>query len=117
MRGEEVTLLAKMLAEGHEGWWGPGVKVRHYIPKSRQTRRYLRGYFFGQGEHDAMLTHDNGEPKLFGRPRWVWRQAIEADIKYRFRCMLGRPEVWIEDLKTASHGWGLLHGYTTRESD
>ena len=111
IRGEEVALLQRMLADEHEGWWVPAAKVRHYIPESRQTMKYLRGYFFGLGERDWLQNGEGTGPKLFGKPRWLWRRAIECEIKYRVRRCLCRPEVWIEDMKAASHAWGLLRAY------
>jgi len=117
LRGEELSLLQTMLADGHEGWWVPDAGVRHFTPESRQTTRFLRGYFFGQGEHEGLLMHDNGVALLAGRPRWLWRHAIEAEVKYRIRRLLCEPEAWIEDLKTASYAWGRLKGYASRGAD
>jgi hypothetical protein len=116
LRGEEVTILKTMVADGHEGWWVPDAGVRHFTPQNRQTTRFLRGYFFGQGEHEGLLMNDNGVPMLIGRPRWLWRYAIESEIRYWCRRFVSEPETWIEDLKTASYAWGRLKGYASRGS-
>ena len=110
---EETTLIRKMLAEGAEGWWVPRVRVRHYVPEQLQTIRYLRGYLSGQGELHGRKMSNDGFPKWFGRPRWLWRQAIETEVKYRIRRILCKPEVWIEDLIKSSYIRGQIAGYAS----
>lgn len=111
LRGEETSLVRRMLAEGAEGWWVPKACVRHFIPKERQTTSYLGSYFFGQGQVHAHQVADGRSVMLFGKPRWLWRQAVEAEVRYRFRRHICRPEIWIEDLITSSYSWGLVCGY------
>jgi len=109
MGGEETTVIRSMLADGHTGRWVPRARVRHYIPEARQTIAYLRRYFTGYGEYCA--RHDDAEdaaPRLFGKPRWLWRQAFASELKYRLRRIVSSPEVWIEDLIAASQAWGQL---------
>lgn len=98
-----------MLDAGLTGRWVPTARVRHSIPRERQTTRYLRGYFFAQGQRRPPQTPD-GVPKLWGRPRWLWRRAMEAELTYRMRRLGRRPETWIRDLIEASVLWGQLRG-------
>ncbi len=112
--GEETSVIRAMLAEGAEGWWVPGAKVRHFIPRERQSRWYLRRFFFGQGKFFANKNPDSKAVMLLGRPRWWWRQAIEAEVRYRYRRMVCKPGVWIEDLIRSSYWWGQLRGYQFR---
>jgi glycosyltransferase involved in cell wall biosynthesis len=114
--GEETTMVRAMLSAGATGWWVPRARVRHYIGEGHQTTRYLRRYFFGYGEYLGRQMSDHGRQKLFGRPRWVWRQAIEAEVMYRFAHLVTKPEVWIEYLKTSSTAWGQLRGYASRHT-
>jgi glycosyltransferase involved in cell wall biosynthesis len=112
LRGEEASMVQTMLAAGVVGWWIPQARVRHYVPKDIQTLEHLRGYYGGYGEYSAQQLPERAGQELFGKPRWLWRQAVEAELKYRLRRLLGRsPEVWIEDLITSSHGWGYLRAY------
>ncbi len=111
LSGEEMAVLEAMFDAGERGWWVPGASVRHYITQERQTTRYLRGYFSGIGEYYGRQMSPNGERLLFGRPRWLWRQAVRAELKYRLSRALRQPEVWIEDLVAASAFWGRLRGY------
>src|SRR5215510_7387054 len=106
--GEETALLTAMLEKGAQGWWVPTARVQHYIPQDRQTIRYLRSFFFGVGESEALKTLGDRKSHCFDQPRWMWRAAIEAEVRYRLRRFLSEPNVWIEDLKQASYWWGNL---------
>jgi glycosyltransferase involved in cell wall biosynthesis len=111
--GEEVAVLRAILRGGGEGWWLPGAAVDHWIPKRRQTPRYLRRYYRAQGRVLALHWPAAAERKLavFGRPLWLWRQAIEAELTYRRSRMIDRPEQWVGHLVRASTGWGVLLGW------
>jgi glycosyltransferase involved in cell wall biosynthesis len=102
LRGEEITLLKAMLRAGATGWWIPGARVKHFIPKGRQTIEYVRGWYQGWGEYLAQVTTEPGERTLLGRPLWLWRELLESELRFRVRRHLVDPETWIEDLKTAS---------------
>lgn len=107
--GDETVVLRTMLADGHTGRWVPDAIVHHYIPRGRQTSRYLRRYFHSQGVTRAArrLNPNRGTlPVVQPPPRW--RAAVAAELKYRFRRVFCGPEVWIEDLKHAGLAWGEL---------
>lgn len=110
LRGEETTCIRRILADGAEGWWVPAARLRHFIPEERQTKRYLRRYYFGYGQYLARESPRARGRKLFGKPRWVWKQAVVAELRYRLYRPLRPPEVWIEDLKRASICWGRIVG-------
>lgn len=115
MGGEETTVVRAMLTDGLKGWWVPGARVRHFIPRTRQTTRYLRRYFYGYGQYCGRHVIGSGGVLLFGRPRWMWRQAIESELKYHLRRFVSRPELWIEHLVAASEAWGQMSGYASRK--
>ena len=108
--GEETTVIIRMLEDGVTGRWVPSARVRHYIPATRQTIPYLRKYFKGYGEYCALQDAVTNEAKLFGRPRWLWREAFAAEVRYRLRRHFAAPEVWIEDLIASNQAWGQLRG-------
>lgn len=106
--GEETTVIREMLAAGAHGRWVPRARVWHYIPKERQTTRYLRAFFRAYGEGLKHQTPLSGKRRLFGRPLWLWRQAIEGETRYRLSRLFCKPEVWVEDLKLSAQSWGQL---------
>jgi glycosyltransferase involved in cell wall biosynthesis len=108
VRGEEAAVINELLTQGGHGWWVPSARVRHYIPPERQTIRYLRGFFFGVAKADALNSREISKGKWLGKPRWLWRAAVEAEIKYRWRRLIGKPTDWITHLQKASSYWGML---------
>lgn len=114
--GEETTVIKSMLDDGLTGRWVPGARVRHYIPEKRQTISFLRRYYKGYGEFCAAKDTNTNEAKILGTPRWLWREAITAEARYRVRRHIARPEIWIEDLITSSQAWGQLKGFQTMRS-
>lgn len=102
LSGEETAVVSAMLSDGLSGRWLPEARVRHFIPRHRQTVHYLRSYYEG---HGIMMARESGPMttvKLLGRPRWLWRAWITSEIQFRVRRVTSRPEVWIEDLKRAA---------------
>jgi glycosyltransferase involved in cell wall biosynthesis len=107
---DETTVIRAMLRDGHRGLWAPKARVRHYIPSDRQTIHYLRRFFDGQGQILAREQTWGEAPKLFGKPRWLVKAAMVAEMRYRMKRMCCRPEAWIEDLIVASRLSGQLQG-------
>ncbi len=105
---EETCLIQSILRDGAAGWWVPAARVRHYIPTERQTTTYLRRHYFAYGRVCARQWQGGEEKKWFGRPRWLWRHALERELCYRVRRVVGRPAEWVEELVRASMAWGRL---------
>jgi glycosyltransferase involved in cell wall biosynthesis len=118
LRGEETAVIFSMLDAGIEGWWVPGARVRHHIPQARQTTRYLRSYYFGYGEELAArgLCGFKDYVELFRAPRFLWRRAMVAELRFRLRRYLSDPTVWIEDLKLSALTCGQISGCMARRS-
>jgi len=117
VRGEETFMLRRMLDAGCEGWWVPDARVRHWVPRGHQTLAYIRDYFVGLGQARAMGPQPSHYTWLFGRPRFIWRQAIEEEVRYWATRMVSRPETWIQHFIRASLAWGQLRGPPPAESD
>ena len=112
--GEEWAVMQALLATGASGRWVPAARVQHVIPQTRQTIRYLRRYYVGNGRSLALVRHDLGEAMLFGRPRWLWREAIAQELAYQLRRVYARPDQWSEHLRRASVARGMLHLFSRR---
>ncbi len=112
--GYETEVIRKMLAAGYSGMWVPGAGLRHYVRKQTQTTRFLRHYYRAQGMC-APGTAAAQQPcaTLFGKPRWLWRQALEAEWRYRWQRLFCRPGVWIQSLVKSSRLWGELQRHSS----
>jgi glucosyl-dolichyl phosphate glucuronosyltransferase len=106
--GEESVLFEEMTRNGLEGRWVPEAKVQHFIPKSRQTIKYLRSYYRGYGQYCTLKTNQEPGARLFGRPRWMWRKAVENDMLFYLKRLCFKPESWIDNLIQANTAWGNL---------
>jgi len=114
IRGEETAVINAMLAKGIEGWWVPGARVSHYIPRARQSISYIRSFYFGDGERCGHEPVEDGIAMLFRAPRFLWKQAITAEFKYRFHRYLSDPSVWMEDLKLSAFAFGAIRTWRAR---
>jgi len=121
LRGEERSVVQQLLARGHDGWWVPEARVRHFIPAQRMTTRYVRDYFMGEGEYQARTKPPGGPdaegPMLFGKPRRAWRRAVAAEVRYRWTRLFFPPEVWVPYLLSASRAWGSMRPVRRHRED
>ena len=108
--GEEADVMRRMLGAGLEGRWVPTARVRHFIPKARQTVSYLRRYYFGWGEYLGRGA-ELKEASLLGRPLWLWRELVEGELRYLWSSALGEPDRWLVDLQTACTARGRFRWY------
>jgi glycosyltransferase involved in cell wall biosynthesis len=107
---EEITMLSGMLDAGLSGRWVPDARVRHYIPKALQTTHFLRKFYSALGEEKGRRLHDETSTKLFGAPRYLWKEAVTFEIKYHLHRYLCDPSIWIEYLKLSANAFGIISG-------
>jgi glycosyltransferase involved in cell wall biosynthesis len=105
--GEETAVIRAILASGRTGWWVPDAVVEHWIPKERQTTRYLRSYYALVGK-TLYRRNPHGAPMLSGGPRWLWRKTLQAQMAYAFARLSGNPHRWLKSLAEASILWGAI---------
>lgn len=108
INGSETELILRLLAHGHAGRWVEEARVEHCIQEKQMTTDFLRWYFAGQGASMATAAPEPGTKMLWGAPRWLWREAVTAELLYRTRRLHASPQKWIADLKRASVARGRL---------
>jgi hypothetical protein len=87
----------------------PDASVEHWIPKERQTVRYLRGYYALQGR--TFYKWDaNGARTFRGRPLWLWRRILRTELASARARLTGDPHLWLKTLAEAS----ILRGSTRK---
>jgi glycosyltransferase involved in cell wall biosynthesis len=112
--GEEWAIMQALLAEGAQGQWVPAARVRHIIPRDRQSVGYLRRYYFWNGTSLALVRQSRDERMLFGRPRWIWREAVQQELMYRVRRITAPASTWSVHMRRASTAWGMLQPVARR---
>jgi glycosyltransferase involved in cell wall biosynthesis len=110
LAGEESEVLLRLVADGHCGYWVPQSRVRHYIVPERLSLNYLRRYFYGLGQTEALMH----EPPPHAKPRRrmtlakdCWRAAV-SEAKSRLGRPFRGPDWWIKHLTRSSFLWGRL---------
>ena len=103
--GEETQVMRQMLAAGCTGWWVPDAKVQHFIPRHRQSVRYVRQVVAGVGQ---VRWREWTPPQLIDAPRLLLRKALAAEARYRWSRLMDPPDVWLARLTEAAKAWGHL---------
>jgi glycosyltransferase involved in cell wall biosynthesis len=110
LSGEETTLFAAMRRDGVIGWWVPGARVRHFVPRHRQTLAYLRKWCTGVGWYQGMAPPRPDERVLLGVPFWVWRQLVEGPPRFCVNRAFAPAVKWVGDMSRVASAWGYLRG-------
>jgi glycosyltransferase involved in cell wall biosynthesis len=110
LSGEETTLFASMRRDGVIGWWVPGARVRHFVPRERQTLTYLRDWNAGVGWYQGMAPARPGERSWLGVPLWVWRQLVEGPPRFCVDRAFAPAVKWVDDMSRVASAWGYLRG-------
>jgi hypothetical protein len=110
IRGEETHMIREMLAAGHTGWWVPDAKVQHYIPRDRQSLKYVRRVYTGHGELTGRSLQFSPYRRVLGRPRLLVKKALAAEARYRWARLTESADVWLVRLREAAIAWGRLKG-------
>ena len=105
---DETTVMRALMAQGRKGRWVPRARVRHFLPRERQTTAYLRRFYAGYGSTMAPSLYAEPVAMLLGRPRWVWREAVTCELRYQATRWLRPAAVWMPMLQRASTAWGVL---------
>ena len=90
---DELDLFRRLLAAGLRGQWVPGAGVKHYIPASRVSEKYVCDYFVGQGR--ALVA--TGNP---------WHEDLELLVKeakserqkYKLKRWVSGSQVWVSHM-------------------
>jgi len=82
--------------------------------------QYLRSFYFGAGEGEAIKAFEYSKSSLFSRPKWVWRLAIESEMRYRCTAFLANQQCGLNISKMPATGGSicacLLYALITADS-
>ena len=106
--GEETAVIRAILTAGGIGWWVPGASVEHWVPKERQTVRYLRSYYALQGKTFHKRAAEGG--RTFDGHNLLLRGGIlRAELSYGVARLGKDPRRWLQHLIRASILRGALN--------
>jgi glycosyltransferase involved in cell wall biosynthesis len=103
---EESAFFQAAMAKGYRGVWIPDCPVLHVIPVERQTIGYLRRYYRLAGATPGTIP--SNAARLFGRPRWLWREWLQNEAAYSLLRYTTTPDRWFSHLKRAATAKGAL---------
>jgi glycosyltransferase involved in cell wall biosynthesis len=108
--GEEVAVLRELMSRGFRGWWIGDARVKHWIPRTRQTRAYLRSYYEGHGEQALDRRTPTGRFNLFSVPTWLWRAWLVGECRLLLHWLLRQHSDWGHRAAKVSVMRGMIRG-------
>jgi glycosyltransferase involved in cell wall biosynthesis len=75
--GEDHEFYLRMIQAGCRGVYEPTARVRHFVPRERLAPAYFCRWQYQNGRDVSRLesVYTTAVRKLFGVPRYLWRQA------------------------------------------
>ncbi len=59
-------------------------------PFGRESLDGLRRYSMRRAQEQGLELRSSKAPRLFGRPRWLYRHALDAEVRYRWSRLTNR---------------------------
>ncbi len=115
VRGEETALAQCLLKDGYRGYWNPYSRVRHFIPRERLSRKFLRDFFYGIGQ-TVVLMNDKKKFSLSRRLRYL-ASAAQCELGYQTRRRVQSSRDWVRPMVRASYRWGRVAAAAQRNRD
>jgi glycosyltransferase involved in cell wall biosynthesis len=107
LSGEDVAMIEQLRQRGQHGVWVGTARVRHFVPSSRTTEKYIWSYFHGLGR-TAVLK--NGAPRGLTLGIWPLRTLRKYATATVRRSIFGltRGRRWATAFRLAARAKGTL---------
>ena len=102
--GDETELLERLTARGERCVHLPGARVSHIVREEQLTLRWLMGRGFRYGRclirlergpnFERNCKRDTSSTRLFGAPRYLWREMLTMGITSYLHRILRTPKRW-----------------------
>ncbi len=113
LAGEDSEMHDRLIEARLNGLYVPELVVYHHIPAERVTRRYMRRWAFWASASTGYLLRKRPppEPRWFGLPRYLFTNAIRAELRWLHSVLLKRhpAEVFSYELRLWRFG-GTFYG-------
>ncbi|WP_419829239.1 glycosyltransferase family 2 protein [Methylobacterium sp.] len=115
--GEEVDVFNRVLLAGYKGIWTPNAVVCHRIPSDRQTKQYIRSYYWSAGEQRAEYHISiNSRRPIFGVPVKLVVKFLFLTI-YLFIFKLFPGLMWVKIFASLSFSSGEIWQWRKSSKD
>lgn len=92
-RGQELTMMQRLLEHGLTGHFVPRARVYHYVPAERCSIRWSLNRIYQNGITWGLKSKPDSSATFRGYPRWMVRSAIKQWCAAAFRQVVkGRKE-------------------------
>jgi len=104
---DETALFLQLAHNRKTGVWVPRAELKHYLPSSCFSRRYIWDYFLGQGRTQVRLHGTKNAKLLWGAPRYQIRAFWVARLKSWILSPFYK-KIAICAFAKAAKTWGLI---------
>jgi glucosyl-dolichyl phosphate glucuronosyltransferase len=93
--GSETELLLRLRARGERSVYLPRAKVSHIIRDEQISLRWLKKRAFRFGRFQVrLIERDTSSKRLFGAPRYLWKQFAITSVRTGLHQVLNMPQRW-----------------------
>jgi len=107
IRGDETEYCKTLQRSGIQGVWVPSAAVQHFVVARRMTLKYVWAYHEGFGRAQARIGSPQTQKMLFGAPRWLYRQYVQACVAFAFQRVVGNKD-WLRSYIEAAEALGAI---------
>lgn len=104
---DDCDVVDRVRKAGHRGLWVGTARVRHFIPASRLTKRYVWDWFRGGGQTAVRMHGVQDCPSWLGAPRWAWVRYAAARLRAGCLAPTG-GKGWFRAFREAAQLRGLI---------
>lgn len=108
--GQEKDLQQKLFASGFDRVYLGRAKLWHWVPKDRCTPQWALDRIQRNAVTMEWMSKMSAGPKLFGVPRWMWRELTRKLFKRAWTSLSLQPERRFEGKAGLRHILGRMHG-------
>lgn len=110
--GEESAVIRKLLEAGGTGHWLREASVLHHIDSARQTKRYIRAFFFDVGHRNSVLDGRQANRLTALRKLLVaLYRAAGNEARYRISGIDSAQKDLALNLRHAAKNWGAVKAW------
>lgn len=115
--GSELEFFTRMSEQGIKPIYIPSAIVIHRIQEFQTTKKYLLKRSFASGRGFTYIKPDTVAPRLFGVPRFLYRQVVEYTMQAIYFYLLKDIKKSFENAMTVAHRLGCIKQYKTFACD